>query len=64
MCFRRSRKPRVTEAKLALTEAQAHLHRVEEREPEVTKVAEESKKLRRENHFAADLQTLFEGGPR
>lgn len=64
MCFRRSRKPRVTEAKIALTEAKAHLHKVEEREPEVKQVAEESKKLRRNNHFAQDLQSIFEGGTR
>jgi len=64
MCFRRTRKPRDTEATRALNEAKQHLHQVEERQPEVRKVAEASKKLRRENHFAMDLQNLFEGGPR
>lgn len=65
MCFRKTRKPEVTEAKLALNEAMTHLHEVEEREPEIHRITEESRKLRRENHFAADLQAIFhQGGAR
>lgn len=64
MFFRKTKGPKVTDAQRALAEAQSHLSEVEAREDEVHKVAEESRNLRRNNHFAEDLQQLFGGGHR
>lgn len=52
------------DAEKAVREAKKNLAAVKARDPEVHRVAEESKRLRRENHFAQDLQQLFEGGTR
>lgn len=64
MWFQRNKAPRVTEAQKALLEAKLHQKEVSERETEVHEVAEASRNLRRDNHFAEDLQALFGGGPR
>lgn len=61
MLFRRTRKTS-PEAEKAVQEAQAHLQTVQSREPEVHRIAEASKRFRRENHFAESLQRLFEHG--
>lgn len=62
MCLRRTKEKKDTPAKRAISEAQKHLRAVEQRDVEVKKVSEASKKFRRENHFAQDLQALFERG--
>lgn len=61
MCFRRTRKSN-PEAERALAEAKEHLTEARDRNQEVRSVAEASKEFRRKNHFADQLQTLFEGG--
>jgi hypothetical protein len=52
------------DAQKAVQEAKEHLATVKARTPEVHAIAEASKELRRKNHFAIDLQTMFEGGHR
>ena len=49
-------------AAMALREAERHLAEAKTRDAEVHKLAKASKKFRRKNHFAEDLQRLFEGG--
>lgn len=49
-------------AEAALAAARAQLEEIKKRETEVAEVAEASRKFRKENHFAQDLQQLFEGG--
>lgn len=63
MWFRRS-EPKVNlEAEKAIRESKKNLEKVQAREAEVHEVAEASRKFRRENHFATDLQHVF-GGPK
>ena len=49
------------DAARAVRESKRALRRVQARTDEVHEVAEASKKFRKENHFAADLQAIFGG---
>lgn len=49
------------EAAEAVKDSKRALRRVQARTQEVREVAEASKRFRRENHFAADLQNIFGG---
>lgn len=62
MWFRKTEDAKDLEADAALSDAKKQLHKVKARDQEVKVLAMESREFRRKNHFAADLQALFEGG--
>lgn len=61
MWFQKTSPPNL-DADKALRDAEKNLKRVQQRDPEIRAITEASKEFRRKNHFAADLQALFEGG--
>lgn len=48
----------------AREQAQSHLDEVQSRWPEVHRVSRSLRDLRERNHFADQIQNIFEGGPR
>lgn len=60
-CFRR-RETNGGESKKALEDATENLRRVQARHPEVSEVAQASKRIRERNHFAEQLTDLIWGG--
>ena len=62
--FRMSRRRRTdsSEAALAVADSLVQLAKVKNREPEVLAISTASRDFRKKNHFAEDLQLLFEGG--
>lgn len=63
MWFQRIRKPKTNpDAEKAIRDSEESLRKVQARTQEVHEVAEASRKFRRENHFAIDLQNVFGGG--